>query len=72
MIFNIGNNHQIHLLAYFTHELAGLFHRYYNMQRVIDANNAQVTQQRLHVIGLVQQTLRTCLFLMGVTPMEKM
>ncbi|MCX5923830.1 MAG: arginine--tRNA ligase [Candidatus Dependentiae bacterium] len=72
MICNIGNNHQIHLLAYYTHELAGLFHRYYNMQRVIDANNQEITQQRLHVIGLVQQTLRTCLFLMGVTPMEKM
>lgn len=72
LIFNIGQNHQIHLLAYFTLELATLFHRYYNAQRVIDATNPEVTQQRLHIIGLVQQTLKTCLFLMGVTPMEKM
>ncbi|MCX5923788.1 MAG: arginine--tRNA ligase [Candidatus Dependentiae bacterium] len=72
LIFNIGQNHQIHLLAYFTLELATLFHRYYNAQRVIDASNPEVTQQRLHIIGLVQQTLKTCLFLMGVTPMEKM
>jgi arginyl-tRNA synthetase len=72
LIFNIGQNHQIHLLAYFTLEVATLFHRYYNAQRVIDANSPEVTQQRLHIIGLVQQTLKTCLFLMGVTPMEKM
>jgi len=72
LVFNIGQNYQIHLLAYFTLELATLFHRYYNAQRVIDASNPEITQQRLHIIGLVQQTLKTCLFLMGVTPMEKM
>ncbi len=72
LIFNIGQNYQIHLLAYFTLELATLFHRYYNAQRVIDASSPAVTQQRLHIIGLIQQTLKTCLFLMGVTPMEKM
>ncbi|HSW77133.1 MAG TPA: arginine--tRNA ligase [Candidatus Saccharimonadales bacterium] len=72
LIYSISNNHQIHVLAYYTHELAGLFHKYYNMQRVIDASNPAVTQQRLHCIGLIQQTLQTCLFLMGITPLEKM
>lgn len=72
MIYNIGNNHQIHLLAYFTYEFAGLFHQYYNQQRVIDAQNPAATAHKLYLINIVQQTLQTNLFLMGITPMQSM
>jgi arginyl-tRNA synthetase len=72
LIANIGKNHQIHLLAYFTYELASLFHQYYNQQRVIDTAQPKQTAQRLYLVNLVQETLKTSLFLMGITPMQKM
>lgn len=72
LIANIAHHHQIHLLSHFSYELASLFHQYYNQQRVIDADDAQQTAHRLYMVNLVQETLKTSLFLMGVTPMQKM
>ncbi len=72
LITNISQNHQIHLLAYFTYEFASLFHQYYNQERIIDATDRKKTAHRLYMINLVQETLKTSLFLMGITPMQKM
>lgn len=72
LIFDIAANHQIHLIAYAAYELATLFHKYYNTHRVIDAENPKISQQRLHMIMLIQQTLETLFFLMGITPLKKM
>lgn len=72
LIKNIAEHHQIHLLAYFTYELASLFHQYYNQQRVIDSAQPTQTAQRLYLINLVQESLKVSLFLMGITPMQKM
>lgn len=72
LIANIGKNYQIHMLAHFTYELAGLFHQYYNQQRVIDTEHPAQTAHRLYVVALVQQTLQMSFFLMGITPMHKM
>lgn len=72
LLFNIAQHHQIHLLAYYAYELAGLFQKYYNTHRVIDGDNATQSQQRLNFILLVQETLKTCFYLMGVTPLTKM
>lgn len=68
----IAQNHQIHLLAYYTYELSHIFHAYYNQQRVIDAQNLAITHHRMGIIQLVQTTIKTALFIMGITPMEKM
>lgn len=72
LIATINHNQQIHLLAYFTYELASLFHQYYNQQRVIDPTNKTETAQRLYLVNIVQETLQTSLFLMGITPMHSM
>ena len=72
LIYNIHHNHQIHLLAYFTYELATLFHQYYNQQRVLDAQNPAATAHRLYLVNIVQQTLQSSLFLMGITPLQSM
>lgn len=72
LIANIAHHHQIHLLAYYSYELASLFHQYYNQQRVLDSENPSATSHRLYLVETIQQTFKTTLFLMGVTPMEKM
>ncbi|MBM18323.1 MAG: arginine--tRNA ligase [Epsilonproteobacteria bacterium] len=72
LLHNIADNHQIHLIAYYAYELASLFQKYYNTHRVIEPDNMQISQQRLNFILLVQQTLQTCFYLMGITPLKKM
>ena len=72
LLFDIANNHQIHLVAYYAYELATLFHKYYNTHRVIDSANKEISAQRLAMILLVQQTLQTCFYIMGITPLKKM
>lgn len=72
LIANIAHHHQTHLLAHFSYELASLFHQYYNQQRIIDAEKPQKTAHRLYLVNLVQTTLKMSLFLMGITPMQKM
>lgn len=72
LLFDIAQNHQIHLIAYYSYELAALFHKYYNTHRVIDPTNKSVSAQRLAMVNMVQQTLQTCFYLMGITPVKKM
>lgn len=68
----VAQNHQIHLIAYYTYELAHLFHAYYNQNRIIDAQNLDLTHHRMNIIQMVQTNLKTALLVMGITPMEKM
>lgn len=68
----IANNHQIHLLAYYTYELSHLMHAYYNQHRILDNQNLALTYHRMHILQLVQTNIKTALFIMGITPMEKM
>lgn len=72
LIATVGKNHQIHLLAYYTYELATMFHQYYNQQRVLDNENKELTAHRLYLVDTIQKTLQTCFFLMGITPLHKM
>jgi arginyl-tRNA synthetase len=68
----LAENHQIHLLAHFAYELSHDFHAYYNQQRIIDASQPALTQHRLVMVNLVRTTLATTMFIMGVTPLNKM
>lgn len=72
LIATVGKSHQIHLLAYYTYELATMFHQYYNQQRVLDSEDKEMTGHRLYLVDIIQKTLQTCFFLMGITPLHKM
>lgn len=71
-LFSISATHQTHLLAYYTFELAHVFHRYYSQVRVIDLENVAQSRARLALIMLVQSTLKTCLGLLGLSCPERM
>lgn len=68
----IAHTHQTHLLAYYTHELAQVFNRYYNKNRVIDLDNIPVSKTRLALITIVRNTLDICLDLLGLGKPKKM
>ena len=68
----IGSNHQTHLLAYYAHELATAFHRYYSHQRVIDLENIATSRSRLELLTLLHQAFSTVLDLLELSKPERM
>ena len=61
-----------HKIANYIQRLAQLFHSFYNDCHVIDANNVELSAQRLALVKASQITLRNALNLLGVSAPEKM
>ncbi|ABO51685.1 arginyl-tRNA synthetase [Desulforamulus reducens MI-1] len=60
-----------HRIARYLHDLAGLFHSFYNSHRVITENEA-ISEARLVLVQCVRIVLRNALGLLGLTAPEKM
>ena len=61
-----------HRIANYIQELAAAFHSFYNAEKVINADNKELTQARLALITAVKTTLANALKLIGVSAPEKM
>jgi len=72
LLEHIAATHHTHLIAYYTYEIAHLFHKYYNSSKVIQEDNQQNSEEKLGFILLIQQTLELCCNLMGISCPEKM
>ena len=72
LLVTIAHNYQTHLLTYYVHELAQLFHKYYAKNKVIDVENIETSRGRLSMVKLVHDTLATCLTLLGLHLPERM
>ena len=60
-----------HRIARYMHDLAGLFHSFYNSHRVITGDEA-LSRARLVLVDCVRMVLRNALGLLGLTAPEKM
>ena len=60
-----------HRIARYAHELAGLFHSFYNGCRVLGVE-PELTTARLALVTATQRVLRHCLGILGVDAPEKM
>ena len=72
MLETIEYNHQTHLLAYYTYELAQCFNRYYNKNKVISLQDIPLSRARLALTHIVRNTLGLCLDLLGISKPERM
>jgi arginyl-tRNA synthetase len=72
MMETIEYNHQTHLLAYYTYELAQCFNRYYGKNKVINLNDISLSRARLALIQIVRNTLGLCLDLLGISKPDRM
>ncbi|MBI5208387.1 MAG: arginine--tRNA ligase [Elusimicrobia bacterium] len=61
-----------HLLAAYLLELAGLFHAFYEQHRVIDGDNARLSQARLCLCAGVRDVMAEGLGLLGVSAPQEM
>ncbi len=61
-----------HRVANYIQDLAATFHSFYNAEKVINADNKELTEARLALITAVKTTLANALRLIGVSAPEKM
>jgi arginyl-tRNA synthetase len=77
LLEDIGASFEAHRLTYYLGDLAGAFHRYFNMGnknpecRIVTAD-PQVSQARLLLVQAIRTVIANGLALMGVTTPEKM
>lgn len=72
LLKNMSVNYQVHLLSYYVIELAHLFHSYYGSHKVINIENISVSRKRLALLAMLQDTLKLCMELLGISCPEKM
>ncbi len=60
-----------HRITFYLNELAGIFHSYYNKNKVISDNN-ELTAARLFLVKTIRIVLQNALNLLGVNAPEKM
>ncbi len=58
---------EAHRVPHYLHELAGIFHPYYNQHRVLDPSDMERTHARLILIQSVQTVLKNGLTLLGIS-----
>ncbi len=68
----IGSNNQTHMLAYYTYELAALFHNFYAHTRILVPDDLPATRDNIVIVYIVRRTLRLCLDLLGLSKPKSM
>lgn len=72
LLETIEHNHQTHLLAHYSIDLAHEFHKYYSNNRIIDFENIPKSRARLLLMMILKNTLNTLFDLLGISKPEKM
>ncbi len=60
-----------HRIAHYVHDVAGLFHSFYNAHRIIGSGEG-LEEARLVLAGCTRTVIRICLDIIGVTAPERM
>jgi arginyl-tRNA synthetase len=72
VVRSVARDLEPHRLAFYAHEVAAAWHRYYHDHRIVDATAPVLSATRLHLAGTVRATLARTLRLMGMSAPERM
>ena len=72
MVLMSAETREAHRVPHYLHELAGIFHPYYNQHRVLDPADLEKTHARLILVQSVQTVLKNGLTLLGISAPESM
>ncbi|RKU15966.1 arginine--tRNA ligase [Candidatus Poribacteria bacterium] len=72
IVLSSAEEREAHRVPHYLHELAGMFHPYYNQHRVLDTSNMERTYARLILIQGVETVLENGLRLLGISAPESM
>ncbi|MCF7793279.1 MAG: arginine--tRNA ligase [Candidatus Cloacimonetes bacterium] len=67
-----ADHREPHRLAGYTHELAGMLHKYYAKYQIVNAKHKELSQSRLYLLSAIKSVLAISLNLLGVTAKDKM
>lgn len=67
-----SSNREPHLLATYTLELAGDFHKYYQKYPIIQLRYKKLSESRLYLLVAIKNVIGICLDIMGISAPEKM
>jgi arginyl-tRNA synthetase len=59
-------------MATYAHDLASIFHKFYHVVRVLQADTEDIRNARLRLIAAAKQTLANALQLLAIHAPEKM
>ncbi len=71
MIQGAANSLEPHRVTFYLNELAGVFHSYYNKNKVI-SDDESITKARLFFVNVIKIVLHNALNILGVSAPEKM
>lgn len=71
LIASAAKERAVHRVAHYVHELAGLFHSFYNQCRILGVDPG-VQQARIKLVKATQHVLRHALNILGVSAPERM
>ena len=71
LVARSSKNREPHVLAHFLHELAGLFHSYYNAEKFI-IDDVALRNARLCLVKAVQAAMQSGLAILGISAPEQM
>ncbi len=69
---SVADNREPHRLAFYVHDLASLFHKYYQSCRVLRENFLDLTASRLYLLLVIKNVLAISFELMGISAPERM
>jgi arginyl-tRNA synthetase len=67
-----ADNREPHRLCSYVHELAGLFHKYYNKYQIVDEKHVELSEARLFLLSTLKGVIRLVLELLGISASDKM
>lgn len=71
LIASAAKERAVHRVAHYVHELAGLFHSFYNQCRILGVD-PELQQVRIKLVKATQHVLRHALNILGVSAPERM
>ncbi len=72
VVRGVARDLEPHRLAFYAHDVAAGWHRYYHDHRIVDASAPAVSAARLHLAAAVRVTLARALRLMGMSAPDRM
>jgi arginyl-tRNA synthetase len=72
LIINIAETREPHRLAFYTYDVASLFHKYYQKYQIVNPQHPELSRARLFLITEIKKVLAIAFELMGITAPDKM
>jgi len=72
VLISVADTREPHRLAFFAHELASLYHKYYQSCRILRENYLELTKSRIYLLLTIRNVFQVAFQLMGISAPQSM